>query len=73
MGPEPRVALSADIWQNSRVCGATLRKSEVQIDERPKKACISYRCGALLTSLSSQAQWKTRWEYEGARGPDRWK
>jgi carbonic anhydrase len=27
---------------------------------------------ALLTSLSLQAQWKTRWEYEGARGPDHW-
>ena len=25
---------------------------------------------ALLTSLSLQAQWKTRWEYEGAKGPD---
>jgi carbonic anhydrase len=27
---------------------------------------------ALLTSLSLQAQWKTRWEYEGAKGPDHW-
>ena len=26
----------------------------------------------LLTSLSLQAQWKTRWEYEGARGSDHW-
>jgi carbonic anhydrase len=27
---------------------------------------------ALLTTLSLQAQWKTRWEYEGARGADHW-
>jgi len=27
---------------------------------------------ALLTFLSLQAQWKTRWEYEGAKGPDHW-
>jgi carbonic anhydrase len=27
---------------------------------------------ALLTLFSLQAQWKTRWEYEGARGADHW-
>ena len=27
---------------------------------------------ALLTPLSLQAQWKTRWEYEGAKGPNHW-
>ncbi len=27
---------------------------------------------ALFTALSLQAQWKTRWEYEGARGADHW-
>ena len=27
---------------------------------------------ALLTSLGLQAQWKTRWDYEGAKGPDHW-
>ena len=27
---------------------------------------------ALLTFLSLQAQWKTRWEYEGAKGSDHW-
>src|ERR1700722_5364824 len=37
--------------------------------------CRRFAClvvGALLIALSLQAQWKTRWEYEGARGADHW-
>ena len=44
---------------------------EVQIDESYGKV-VFLVVAALLTSLSLQAQWKTRWEYEGAKGPDHW-
>jgi carbonic anhydrase len=39
---------------------------------RDRRKLVFLVGAALLTSLSSQAQWKTRWEYEGARGPDHW-
>jgi carbonic anhydrase len=29
-------------------------------------------CAALLCPVTLQGQWKTRWEYEGARGPEHW-
>ena len=27
---------------------------------------------AVLVPASSQAQWRTRWEYEGPKGPEHW-
>jgi carbonic anhydrase len=54
------------------VCRARLERSRVQIDERLRKGVVFLVVVALLTSLSLQAQWKTRWEYEGAKGPDHW-
>src|ERR1700691_2897634 len=39
---------------------------------RDPKRFASLVVVALLTSCSLQAQWKTRWEYEGARGADHW-
>jgi carbonic anhydrase len=39
---------------------------------RDPRKFSSFVVVALLTSLSLQAQWTTRWEYEGARGADHW-
>ena len=38
--------------------------------DRRRFACLVV--ATLLMALSLQAQWKTRWEYEGARGADHW-